>query len=197
MSEPTYRSRVEGCLYGLALGDALGAPTEFMKYSAIVEKYGPLGPEEPSELVTDDTQMALATGEALMSMADLRSSSADDWAAALRKAYLDWYYSPENNRRPGKTCMEALGRLTSRPEWQKATEVSSKGCGANMRVPPVGLLSLSAIETDDGAPLSIGALALAILWHAARSASARSPARACRSPWRRTRPAPTRPPATH
>ena len=37
--------------------------------------------------------------------------------------------------------MEALGRLTSRPEWQKATEVSSKGCGANMRVQPVGLLS--------------------------------------------------------
>ncbi|MCB9892906.1 MAG: ADP-ribosylglycohydrolase family protein [Planctomycetes bacterium] len=141
MTEPTYRSRVEGCLYGLALGDALGAPTEFMKYAAIVETYGPLGPEEPSERVTDDTQMALAVGEALMSLADLRSAGGEEWSAALGREFLAWLRSLDNNRAPGQSSMDALSRLEKGGDWRDATEISSKGCGANMRVQPVGLLT--------------------------------------------------------
>lgn len=139
-----YRARVEGCLYGLALGDALGAPTEFMKYAAIVEKWGPMGrsePPSPIAYVTDDTQMALAVGEALMSLANFRLAGPREWADALGREFLLWYASPDNNRAPGITCMQSLDRLKSGKPWRDATEPSSKGCGANMRVQPVGLLT--------------------------------------------------------
>ena len=40
--------RASGCLFGLAIGDALAAPTEFLSSNEIVEKFGPHGPAEPS-----------------------------------------------------------------------------------------------------------------------------------------------------
>src|SRR5690349_25114203 len=36
-------SQVRGALYGGAFGDALGAPTEFLPYDAVLRKYGPRG----------------------------------------------------------------------------------------------------------------------------------------------------------
>ena len=142
MNMTDYRSRVEGCLFGLALGDALGAPTEFVRFDAIVEKWGPMGPEEPPlpvASVTDDTQMALAVGSALMRMADPSDSA--QWYDALRSAFLEWYYDLDNNRSPGITCMQSMGNIASKKHWRDATAVGSKGCGANMRVQPVGLLT--------------------------------------------------------
>ena len=59
------QKKIEGCLFGMALGDALGAKTEFLRYEAILNKYGGKGIQElegnPAK-VTDDTQMALAVG---------------------------------------------------------------------------------------------------------------------------------------
>jgi ADP-ribosylglycohydrolase len=56
-------------LFGLAYGDSLGKPTEFLTYEEIVAVHGPRGPRvlagQPA-LVTDDTQMMLAVGEALL-----------------------------------------------------------------------------------------------------------------------------------
>ena len=60
--------RASGSLFGLAYGDALGKPTEFLTVAEIVRRYGPTGPRElvgEPALVTDDTQMALAVGWAL------------------------------------------------------------------------------------------------------------------------------------
>ncbi|MEU7603643.1 ADP-ribosylglycohydrolase family protein, partial [Streptomyces sp. NPDC041003] len=47
----------------------------------------------------------------------------------------------ENNRAPGNTCLKACS-LLNLPErdWRDASQVGSKGCGANMRVVPVGLV---------------------------------------------------------
>ena len=61
--------RASGCLFGLACGDALGAPTEFLSVDRILARFPPGGPQQPEgdpARVTDDTQMALAVGEALM-----------------------------------------------------------------------------------------------------------------------------------
>ncbi len=57
-----------GMLYGIALGDALGAPLEFWDLKGIRERYGPVGIQElpqPARF-TDDTQMTLAVAEALV-----------------------------------------------------------------------------------------------------------------------------------
>jgi len=133
--------RASGCLFGMAFGDALGAKTEFMSVDQILRKYPPHGPEEISgnpALVTDDSQMALAVGEALLEAE--RPYTVSTLEPPLRKAFVDWYESPENDRAPGMTCLTACGKLKLGMPWLQATVENSKGCAANMRVQPVGLL---------------------------------------------------------
>jgi ADP-ribosylglycohydrolase len=136
--------RASGCLFGLAYGDALGKPTEFMRYPEIVRAYGSGGPRDldgDPALVTDDTQMTLCVADAL-----LTAQQPDEPLLAslveplLRQRFQDWAKSPENNRAPGMTCLRAIGRLELGQPWVDATVPDSKGCGANMRVAPVGLL---------------------------------------------------------
>lgn len=132
--------RASGSLFGLAYGDALGAPTEFLTVDRIIRRYGPDGPRDltgnPAR-VTDDTQMALAVGWAL--------HDAPEWLPAavtplLRDRFVSWAKSPENTRAPGQTCLRACAALEDGYRWQRATVADSKGCGATMRVTPVGLL---------------------------------------------------------
>jgi hypothetical protein len=61
-----------GCLLGGAVGDALGAPIEFMNLSQIRAIFGPSGLADYVEAygkrsaITDDTQMVLFTAEGLL-----------------------------------------------------------------------------------------------------------------------------------
>lgn len=144
MSIFTSQKRATGCLFGLAFGDALGAATEFLSVESILAQFPPDGPRSltgnPAR-VTDDTQMAIAVGEALLAVEQPYTSSKLE--QALRKTFVAWNISPENNRAPGVTCMRACERLADKDvPWYKATVQRSKGCGANMRVAPVGLLAL-------------------------------------------------------
>ncbi|GLY51435.1 ADP-ribosylglycohydrolase family protein [Lentzea sp. NBRC 102530] len=132
--------RIEGSLYGLAFGDALGKPTEFLTVAEIDQRFGPTGPDDlegDPALFTDDTQMALAVGWALHDAGDL---TPDALEPQLRKRFVAWAHSPENNRAPGMTCLRAVGGLAEGMPWVEATVAGSKGCGANMRVTPVGLV---------------------------------------------------------
>ncbi|WP_433348030.1 ADP-ribosylglycohydrolase family protein [Micromonospora sp. CA-111912] len=132
--------RASGSLFGLAYGDALGRPTEFLTVAEIHRRYGPSGPRElegDPALVTDDTQMALAVGWALH---DAPAFTPEAVEPLLRERFLAWAVSPDNNRAPGMTCLRACAELSRGVRWQEATVAGSKGCGANMRVTPVGLL---------------------------------------------------------
>jgi len=149
--------RATGSLFGLAYGDALGKPTEFLSVPDIMARYGHRGPQdldgEPA-LVTDDTQMALAVAWALV---DAQPTEGRPWNAAtleppLRQRFLAWARSPQNNRAPGQTCLRACAALEDGYRWQRATVAGSKGCGANMRVTPVGLLP--GIDDDTLADLA-------------------------------------------
>ncbi|MGC1215634.1 MAG: ADP-ribosylglycohydrolase family protein [Micromonospora sp.] len=134
--------RASGSLFGLAYGDALGKPTEFLTVAEIERRYGPTGPRElvgDPALVTDDTQMALAVGWALH---EAPAFTPDVVEPLLRQRFLDWAASPDNNRAPGVTCLRACAELSRGTRWQEATVVGSKGCGANMRVTPIGLLDV-------------------------------------------------------
>lgn len=133
--------RASGALFGLALGDALGAKTEFLNVREILRRFPPDGPTMPEgnpARVTDDTQMALAVGEALVEAE--KPYTVHTLEGPLRRAFIAWNNSPENNRAPGMTCMRACENLERGLPWYKATIEQSKGCGANMRVAPVGLL---------------------------------------------------------
>ncbi|MCB9507015.1 MAG: ADP-ribosylglycohydrolase family protein [Myxococcales bacterium] len=158
---PSRADRVRGAVFGLAFGDALAARAEFLSVAEICERWPPAGPTELESpaLITDDTQLAVVVTEALTSALSARSVTVGRVEARLCAKLSEWFFSSDNTRSPGLTCLAAAARLSQGFEWRQSTIIHSKGCGANMRVPPVGLLSLSAIETDDGAPLSIGALA--------------------------------------
>lgn len=135
---------VAGSLYGLAFGDALGKPTEFRDLAEITARYGPSGPTDLPRpaLVTDDTQMAIAVADGLL--AALRSGSpltAANLEPPIRDRFLDWWRSPDNNRAPGMTCLNACESMAGGVGWRDASVIGSKGCGANMRVTPIAFPS--------------------------------------------------------
>ena len=143
-----------GALFGLAFGDALGRPTEFMSYDRILAAYGPDGPRDlvgSPALVTDDTQMTLSVAAALAAALEQPPLTAGRLEAPLRAEYLAWAMSPDNNRAPGMTCLRSIGRLSEGGSWVAASEHGSKGCGANMRVAPVGLVPSLADAERAGA----------------------------------------------
>jgi len=141
---------IRGALFGAAFGDAMGAGTEFIRSAnAIKAKYPPDGPTQPMgnpARVTDDTQMMIAVGKAL----GLVSRGEETFFAdALRRTFIAWYHDPDNNRAPGNTCLRGCEGLEDRTSpWQAASILGSKGCGANMRVQPLGLLPEEVDDRD-------------------------------------------------
>ncbi|MFE3633751.1 ADP-ribosylglycohydrolase family protein [Streptomyces cellostaticus] len=131
-----------GSLLGLALGDALGFPTEFDDVPSILAECGPWRAMELPRraLVSDDTQMTLAVGRGLRTAMERGDLAPERLARPLREEFVDWYLSPDNDRAPGNTCLTACRLLKEEGRaWQDAGRVDSKGCGANMRVAPIGL----------------------------------------------------------
>jgi ADP-ribosylglycohydrolase len=142
--------KATGSLFGMAYGDALGRPTEFLTVAEIKQRYGPDGPRdldgEPA-LVTDDTEMALAVGWALH---DATTARPDVLEPLLRQRFVAWRGGVDHDRAPGDTCLRACAGLAKGVPWQQATIIGSKGCGANMRVTPVGLVPGYDVDTLAG-----------------------------------------------
>ena len=152
---------VRGCLFGGAVGDALGLEVEFKTLDLIHQIFGSEGIKEPvltggESLVSDDTQMTMFTLEGIFSHLN-RSNS--DPISEVKDAYLKWYLTQERDRSwvvpdeplrledepalnhlraPGRTCLRALA--SGGNGSIKAPENDSKGCGGVMRVAPVGLV---------------------------------------------------------
>ena len=137
------RSRFEGSMVGLAIGDALGHPTEFMSMRAIRDRYGtggitglqPAG-RHPAGTFTDDTQMTIAVARAL---ARTGGGDLENTMDVLGEEFVAWAGSPENNRAPGGTCLRGCRSLREGASWRTAGVADSKGCGAAMRAAPFGL----------------------------------------------------------
>lgn len=117
--------RYEGAMLGVAVGDALGAPLEFMSAEEIRRKHG--GPVremigggwlsvEPGE-VTDDTQMTLAVAEGI-------ASGAEDTVREIGLNFLRWYRTHPKDI--GGTCHAVISMMTMQPcdkeNWMNASE---------------------------------------------------------------------------
>lgn len=174
------RDRVRGCLFGGAIGDALGAPVEFNDLADIRRRFGPDGIANYVDAyghvgaITDDTQMCLFTCEGLIrAYVRARLKGICHPPSVVHHAYLRWLITQgvkpraevasdeawpdgwlvadrrlHQRRAPGHTCLTALGAAVKLGD--RATN-DSKGCGAIMRVAPVGLLG-TAGSAESGWP---------------------------------------------
>ena len=160
------RERYQGCLLGGAVGDALGAPVEFMSRIEILGRFGPHGLTElvlaygKLGAITDDTQMTLFTAEgALRAYVRGTLRGICHPPTVLHHAYLRWLYTqgehlPKDHefllngwlieqkdlsarRAPGNTCIESLRSVS---KIGKPAQNNSKGCGGVMRIAPIGML---------------------------------------------------------
>jgi ADP-ribosylglycohydrolase len=141
----TIADRRHGIMFGLAYGDALGRPTEFMKADALAKFGDPfvkrVGLNTPKQgIVTDDTQMSIAVAKAALITGH---PTPNLMATQFAEAFILWQRDPKSldgQRAPGITCMSAVSALQRNPrQWLLATRPDSKGNGANMRVSPLAL----------------------------------------------------------
>lgn len=138
--------QAQAILFGLALGDALGYPTEFMRLydvkdiPGIKTRFGEAGIQEPLNpaLFSDDTQMTIALANGLLDAG--LAADIDTQMNAIGKRFIEWAHSPDNNRAPGITSMSGIRRYESGLPWRESGVASSKGCGSAMRVAAIGYL---------------------------------------------------------
>ncbi|OXT66083.1 crystallin J1 [Pseudomonas aeruginosa] len=152
--------RIKGCLLGGAVGDALGAPVEFLDWTTIERKFGSSGIRDLGQAygitgaITDDTQMMLFTAEGLL-RAHVRQASRGlcHPPSVIHHALLRWHLTQGgepatevakdgwliqeqalwSRRAPGMTCLSALRKCKSFGELARN---DSKGCGGVIRVAP-------------------------------------------------------------
>ncbi|MEV6440694.1 ADP-ribosylglycohydrolase family protein [Amycolatopsis sp. NPDC051716] len=124
---PNLRSRLRGSLLAGAIGDALGAKTEFDSIDRIREIAGPAGITDfiPAYggvgRITDDTQMTLFTLEALIrAHAQERRTGSADVVHSLQMAYQRWLHTQgvpwDRARGPQSAAEAADGWLVTHQE---------------------------------------------------------------------------------
>ena len=106
LAHPDRQEAVRGCIFGGAVGDALGYPVEFQNEKLIFEKYGPGGITayerargSAKALISDDTQMTLFTANGLL-VGDTRGAMRGirgEPRAYVAKAYQDWLKTQERS----------------------------------------------------------------------------------------------------
>lgn len=156
--------KFKGCLFGGAVGDALGYAVEFLNIEQIKEQYGENGIteiqiEDGCACVSDDTQMTLFTANGILVAETAKRLLGDEKPLErhLHNAYMDWhrtqrfghskskdvtswiYHIPAMHsvRAPGGTCLRSLSSGVLGTMEHPLN--SSKGCGGVMRCAPIGL----------------------------------------------------------
>ncbi|MFI4938952.1 MAG: ADP-ribosyl-[dinitrogen reductase] hydrolase [Burkholderiales bacterium] len=133
--------RALGAYLGLAVGDALGATVEFMLPSEIRQQYGThrdiIGGgwlQLQAGRVTDDTEMALAMGRALI--------ASNGWDAhAVAESFVAWLKTMPIDI--GNTCRRGIQRYMQDGSLSGPVREHDAGNGAAMRNLPVVLATLN------------------------------------------------------
>ena len=156
----TIQSKIKGSLYGFAIGDAMGATTEFMDENSIKKTYGKVKNIvgggwlnlKPGE-VTDDTQMMMCVCEAInYGFGETRNwdyhTFESPTQAMLSKCcdyFSQWYLS--NPPDIGGCCRSVISACLNNHNpnvWMdKAANPQSLGNGSLMRTLPIILGGLS------------------------------------------------------
>lgn len=138
VADSILKDRFEGCLLGLALGDALGGKFEAQSADSIRARFPSIQRliAHPREEIwyTDDTQMAIGVSEALIDRGEIVEE-------VLCRAFVANYVPSRGYGRGARAVLDAMeeGR-----DYRRVAEHyfpgGSFGNGAAMRVAPIGLL---------------------------------------------------------
>src|SRR5689334_21012860 len=131
--------RFAGCLLGLAVGDALGAPYEGLTHADIFFQFGSpdklvTNPSGETLYYTDDTEMMLGVAETLVECGHIDE-------VRLCRAFAENYHPDRGYGQGARRVIEAMAK--GKDHRTLAATVfpgGSFGNGAAMRVAPVGLL---------------------------------------------------------
>lgn len=131
--------KIKGALYGVAIGDALGGPLEFMSAEEIQKEHGRVTEMigggwldlYPGE-TTDDTAMTLAVAGGILEMPELPYQ-------AIGRRFIDWYKSGPKDI--GNACASSIqNAIMNRGDWWEAAQQTQatqgrpvEGNGALMR----------------------------------------------------------------
>lgn len=178
VNNPDLRARFRGCLLGGAVGDALGAPVEFLDRNSILARFGPNGITDYAPAygrlgaITDDTQMTLFTAEGLIRSwvrGSTKGITTEEGVTA--HAYLRWLLT-QGERPNNKIALmdqeekgwlfdhaalhqrrapgnTCLSALRDMQGLGEPARNTSKGCGGVMRAAPAGLYVARASSGDD------------------------------------------------
>src|SRR5215469_10684868 len=143
-----YFSRAAGALYGLAVGDALGMPTQSLpreqiaaRYGALLDGFEPAAPDHPlaagmpAGSVTDDTEQALLIARLLID----GGGRVDP--AELARRLLAWEASARERGSLdllGPSTRRAVAELLAGADIDLAGRLGATN-GAAMRIAPVGI----------------------------------------------------------
>ncbi len=137
------KNRCTGSIVGFAVGDALGMPAQFLTRDQIRRYYkkpitqflqahaGHASDFLAAGSYTDETQMMLGTAECLIDCGRMDPARQAD-------ALLSWYRNTAPHRTPMRANVRACRHLAAGKPWTKSG-VFSGGCGAAVRMPPIGL----------------------------------------------------------
>jgi len=139
--------RAHGALLGLAIGDALGMPTQSMRREAVRERYGrvtgllagapdqPIAPGMAAGSVTDDTEQAVLVAELLL------AGDGHIDPGAFADALLAWERSMVERGSRDLLGPSTKAALTALQAGASAADAGRTGTtnGAAMRVGPVGI----------------------------------------------------------
>ena len=150
-------TRARGALYGLAIGDALGMPTQMLSRAEIVRRWGPLLPGfepappghpiaggMPAGTVTDDTEQAvllarlLVKGRGTIDSRELAAALTEWERAMAERGSLDLL---------GPSTKRAVAAILAGVPAQEAGAAGTTN-GAAMRIAPVGIaVDLTSLST--------------------------------------------------
>lgn len=140
------RNNIAGAIYGFAIGDAMGATTEFMTEEQIKITFGKVTDiigggwlNLKAGEVTDDTQMTMCVINALM-----RTLGEDDPRGYLfriecKKEFIKWYKS--GPRDVGGQCSRAINYIMNENHLRMRRENNALGNGSLMRAMPCAILN--------------------------------------------------------
>lgn len=148
------KDKIAGALYGFAIGDAMGATTEFMSEEQIKRIHGKVNNIigggafnwEPGE-VTDDTQMSFCIMDALMSI-NKKWDFGYNFMVKCRDNFINWKNT--NPKDIGNQCLSSLNYIEKNEKLMAKEDADSQGNGSLMRALPCALINTPLLNEAQG-----------------------------------------------